>query len=352
MEIAMKKIFFVIPLIAALFFSSCGEKKLTFETMPKIDAHVHFRIPGPEVMQAAVAAKFKVINIVVDSRPVDPQKGFILSQKKAFPNDMLYITSFPITDWDEPDWQQNTIESIKQDFANGAKALKVWKNIGMEFQDKDGNFVMIDDPKFDPIFNLVEAEDKTLTGHLGEPRDCWLPLEEMKAASNKNYFKNNPHYHMYLHPEYPSYEDHIAAMKNMLRKHPNMRYVGCHLASLEWSPSELAKFLDEFPNAAVDMAARIDDWQNVDQVELRELLLKYQDRILYATDKGVRENNLDGFNERLLATWKNDWKYFATDEIVPVSKSDQQVKGLNLPQDILEKLYYKNAQKWYKWDAY
>ena len=141
-------------------------------------------------------------------------------------------------------------------------------------------------------------------------------------------------------------------MKNMLRKHPNLRYVGCHFASLEWSPAELAKFLDEFPNTAVDMAARIDDWQNVDQVELRKFILKYQDRILYATDKGVQENNLDGFNEQLLNTWKIDWKYFATDEIVPIGKSDQQIKGLNLPHAVLEKLYYKNAIKWYKWDEH
>lgn len=336
-----------------LFVFNCGKKQLTFETMPKIDAHIHFRVPGPEVINFGLVHKFKTINIVVDHNPVLPQKEYIKSQIAANPDDMLYITSFPIEGWDDPDWQQRTIEMVKQDFADGAKALKVWKNIGMEFQDKDGNFVMIDDPKFDPIFDLVEAEDKTLTAHLGEPRDCWLPLEEMKAASNRGYFENNPQYHMYLHPEYPSYEDHIAAMKNMLRKHPNMRYVGCHLASLEWSPTELAKFLDEFPNAAVDMAARIDDWQNVDQTELREFILKYQDRLLYATDLGVREDqDLDKFNQNMLKVWQNDWTYFATTTPVTVNRTDRQVAGLNLPQDVLEKIYYKNAQKWYKWEAF
>ena len=131
---------------------------------------------------------------------------------QLYPNDMLYITSFPMAGWDEPNWQQRTIESLKQDFANGAKAVKVWKNISMAFKDRDSNFVMIDNPNFDAIFDFIESQDKTLTAHLGEPRDCWLPLEEMKAASNRAYYSKNPQYHMYLHPECPSYEDHIAAM--------------------------------------------------------------------------------------------------------------------------------------------
>lgn len=352
----MKNRLYSTVLISALFMLvvlNCGEKQLAFETLPKIDAHIHFRVPGQDVVQFGLAHNFKTVNIVVDHYPIPPQKEYILQQIKPNPENMLYVTSFPIEGWDAPDWQQRTLDTIKEDFAKGAKAVKVWKNIGMEFQDKNGTFVMIDDPKFDAIFDLIEAEDKTLTAHLGEPKDCWLPLEEMKAVGNRNYFENNPQYHMYLHPEFPSYEAHIAAMKNMLRKHPNLRYVGCHLASLEWSPAELAKFLDEFPNAAVDMAARIDDWQNVDQVELREFILNYQDRILYATDLGVTEDqDIEEFNNKMLAVWKDNWTYFATNELVTVNKTDRQIPGLNLPPDVLEKIYYKNAQNWYKWEAF
>jgi predicted TIM-barrel fold metal-dependent hydrolase len=352
----MKKIFFSIVLLAALTMLAvlnCGEKQLAFEAVPKIDAHIHFRVPGPEVVQFSLAHNFKTVNIVVDHSPIPPQKEFILKQIQPNPNDMLYVTSFPIAGWDDPDWQQRTLDTIKDDFSKGAKAVKVWKNIGMDFRDKNDNFVMIDDPKFDAIFDFIESEDKTLTAHLGEPKDCWLPLDEMKAVGNRNYFERNPQYHMYLHPEYPSHQDHIAAMKNMLRKHPNLRYVGCHLASLEWSPAELGKFLDEFPNAAVDMAARIDDWQNVDQAELREFVLKYQDRLLYATDLGIREDqDIDEFNQKMLDIWKDNWNYFATKKMVTVNKTDRQIPGLDLPPAVLEKIYYKNAQKWYRWEAF
>ncbi len=66
---------------------------------------------------------------------------------------------------------------------------------------------------------------------------------------------------MYLHPEFPSYEDQIKARDHMLEKHPDLKFIGAHLGSLEWSADELAKRLDKFPNMVVDMAARISHLQ-------------------------------------------------------------------------------------------
>jgi hypothetical protein len=34
---------------------------------------------------------------------------------------------------------------------------------------------------------------------------------KMTVRSDKSYFSANPQYHMFLHPEYPSYEDQINA---------------------------------------------------------------------------------------------------------------------------------------------
>ena len=97
---------------------------------------------------------------------------------------------------------------------------------------------------------------------------------------------------MYRHPEFPSYEDQIVARDRMLEKHADLQFVGAHLGSLEWSVDELAKRLDRFPNMAVDMAARIPhlqvqsvkNWQKV-----HDFMIKYQDRLIYATDHGVKQ---------------------------------------------------------------
>lgn len=331
-----------------LFFTGCAERELDFQTMPKIDAHLHLRYPGPEFLDQAAADNFKVIAIFTDHYDILWQRDFIDQQKKLRPEQIEYITTFTMRGWDEPDWQAKTIAHVKNEFKRGAIALKVWKNIGMEFRDKDSNFVMIDNPKFDPIFDFVASQNKTLTGHIGEPRDCWLPFDRMMSNSNKEYYSNNPRYHMYLHPEYPSYEQQIQSYQNMLDKHPDLRYVGCHLGSIEWSMAELGKILDEYPNMAVDLAARIDDIQLLERDEVRKFFIDYQDRILYGTDLSIKEKHDPVlYAQHQHQTWMNDWTYFTTDSVMTLPGVDKPVRGLNLPTRVVEKIYRLNAQRWY-----
>jgi len=299
---------------------------------------------GPEAIQD----NFRPLVIILDHYDIEIQKRYVERQKQLHPDKFAYITAFTIQGWDEPNWIEKTIAGLKKDFENGAIGVKVWKNIGMEFRSKNGNFIKIDHPKFDPIIDFIASQNKTLTGHIGEPRDCWLPIEKMVSPSNRRYYQSHPEYHMYLHPDYPSYEELIQSYDNMLQKHPNIRYVGCHLGSIEWNVEELGKMLDKHPNMAVDLAARIDDIQLLDQKKVREFFIKYQDRILYGTDLGISEDaDPQAFIQRMHEIWKNDWRYFATDSLATIRGSDLQIKGLHLPEKVLRKIYFENAKKWY-----
>ena len=125
-------------------------------------------------------------------------------------------------------------------------------------------------------------------GHLLEAfKRWWLPIDSMTVPGDSSYFTNNPQHHMYLHPEYPSYEAQLDARDNMLTKHPDLIFVGAHLGSLEWNVAELAKRLDRFPNMAVDIAARMNHLQIQDRSTVREFFINYEDRLLYGTDIGV-----------------------------------------------------------------
>ncbi len=221
----------------------------------------------------------------------------------------------------------------------------------MDLKDKNGKWVMIDDPRFDPIIDFIQDNNIPVVGHLGEPKNCWLPLDEMTVNSDRRYFGKHPEYHMFLHPEAPSYEDQIRARDNMLRKHPDLMFVGAHLGSLEWSVDELAKRLDEFPDMAVDMAARIsqlqyqtmNNWQKV-----RDFMIKYQDRLIYGTDMSVEStSDPDELKKSMNNTWTNNWKFFVSDEDMDVSGFDGKFKGLKLPKEVVEKIYFTNAKKWF-----
>ncbi len=339
-------------LITLIFTISCtNNKKDAYLEMPKIDAHVHINTVDPAFMEFAKSQNFRYITLTTgaeNTERIRKQFNFALIQKKAYPETIALSTTFTMENFEDPGWQQEVLDQMEADFIAGAMSVKIWKDIGMVFRDSLGNFVMIDDPRFDPIFDFIVAHDKILVGHLGEPRNCWLPLDSMTVTGDRSYFEEHPQYHMYLHPDYPSYDEQIAARDRMLEKHPELRMVGAHLGSLEWNVDELAKRLDKFPNFAVDMAARICHFQVQDREKVRNFIIKYQDRLLYGTDFQITDKlDAQRRKEWLDNEWRSDWKYFFTDEMMSAEAVPNPFQGLQLDKKVLRKIYYDNAVIWY-----
>src|SRR5258708_25778172 len=101
-----------------------------------------------------------------------------------------------------------------------------------------------------------------------------------------------------------------------------MRFVGDHLDSLEWDVDELDKRLDKFSNMAVDMAARICHLQfqsKSNREKVRQFIIKYQDRLIYATDSEISETSKpEEVKKHVHETWLADWKYFLKDDMMPL----------------------------------
>jgi len=325
-----------------------------FQSVDKADAHIHIFTESNDFIDQAGKDNFKVINIALDASnkmaPVRRQFSFCQLQQKNNPAAVETATAFSMEGWDEPDWLERNMAWLDSSFNNGAIAVKIWKNIGMVYRDKDNNLISIDHPRFDPIFEMLAEHQIPVIGHLGEPKNCWLPLEEMTTNNDSNYFRQHPEYHMYKHPDLPSYEDQISARDRMLEKNPDLIFVGAHLGSLEWDVDELASTLDRFPNMAVDMAARMGQLfyqTHFDREKVREFFIKYQDRLLYATDmsaNGTEEK--EALAKEMHDTWYRDWRYFVTDDTLTCDLVDEEYQGLKLPKQVVNKIYYTNSQKW------
>lgn len=352
----MDKKTFIYPAFVILFASSCSKSYYTdkdFQSIKKIDSHIHIRNTSDAIANQASTDNFQLVNVSVansDSSLIVQEK-FALHQITAHPKQILYVTAFSMKNWDSPGWVTQTIRQLKEAFAKGALGIKIWKNIGMVERDAAGNLIMIDNPRFDSVIQFVIDQNKTVLGHLGEPKNCWLPLEQMTVNNDRNYFKAHPEYHMYLHNEYPSYEEQINARDRFLVRHPDMRFVGAHLGSLEYDVDSLALRLDRFPNMAVDMAARICHLQyqtRTKREKVRNFIIKYQDRIIYGTDLGMNENSSPEESKASLhRQWVEDWKYFTGDETMTVDEVDGEFEGLKLPKSVINKIYYSNAMKWF-----
>jgi hypothetical protein len=306
------------------------------------------------LIDQAGADHFRLLTINVDYPdfpPIAEQARIARELVARNPSVLAYAATFSMNGWDEVNWQPRVIQELEAAFAGGAVAVKVWKNIGMSFRDASGRLVMIDDPKFDPVFEFIRERHKILIGHQGEPRNCWLPLAEMTVNNDKEYFREHPQYHMYLHPEMPSYEQQMAARDRMLDRNPHLNFDGAHMASLEWSVDKLAAFLDRHPNSVVDLAARMGQVQfqsNQDLAKVRRFFIRYQARLLYGTDLS-QEPGADPQEVRrdAHATWLRDWQYLTTSLSFRVPELDAPVHGLNLPESVVRKIYSGNAERWF-----
>jgi predicted TIM-barrel fold metal-dependent hydrolase len=323
-----------------------------FIRVRKLDAHVHGNVIGPALLEQAKADNFELMSINVDypDFPALPdQRAAALAQLKMDPARFHWATTFSMQGFEEPGWADRVGTNLAADAKQGAKAVKIWKNVGMSERNKAGQLIRIDDSRISPVADKVQQLGLAFIAHQGEPHNCWLPLDQMTTDNDREYFAAHPQYHMFLHPEMPGYEDQIRHRDDFVAKHPQLRFVGAHLGSLEYDVDRIAAFLDRFPNASVDMAARMSQVQyqsvrNHDKV--RDFFIKYQDRLLYGTDLTLNPgDDAAQFKQEAHGFWTRDWRYLATDESQRVEIIKADVKGLALPKAVIDKIYYANSKR-------
>ena len=333
-----------------------------FARIPKFDAHVHANRQAHEFLDIARKDGFELLSINVDypDFPALAEQGKVAhALKKADPQRFHFATTFTMKGFGAKGWADKTIRHLDGEFARGALAVKVWKNIGMVEKNAKGELIMLDDPGLDPVMTHLANKHIPLIAHQGEPKNCWLPLDQMTTENDRSYFREHPEYHMYLHPEQPSLETILAARDRLIERHPDLALDGAHMGSLEWDVDLLGTFLDVHPNAVVDLAARMTNvqYQSVhDYDKVRAFFIRYQDRLLYGTD--LTDNPPD-HHERAqnppreeggIATeadhfWRSDWTYLATTGSQRVDAVEADVKGLGLPKSVIDKIYWANSRR-------
>ncbi|MCW5978674.1 MAG: amidohydrolase family protein [Bryobacteraceae bacterium] len=345
----MPRICRLLPILAFAPLLAAPPAPLTLAKVGAIDAHAHIFVDDPGIRQMLSRLDLRFVNItVVDPiergfELLEPQHRYALEVARAAAGRAPWVSTFDPSDWESPGFSSRSIAALERTFRDGAVGVKIYKTIGMYLKSASGRYVMPDDPAFAPILEAIAAHDKTVYAHIAEPIGAWKPLDPNDPDSS--YYKENPGWHMYGHPERPSKPQILAARDRMLGLHPKLRVVGCHLGSMEEDVADIAARFDRHPNFAVDTSARVTHLALQDRGKVRAFLLKYQDRVLYATDHVILPgDDVEAKRKRWEADLLRDWDYFAT--AGPVEYMGRSVAGLSLPEPVLRKLYRDNALRW------
>ena len=307
---------------------------------PKFDAHTHFTGGKSACVEVMDAVGVRAVLGIGWSELGEPEAiaGYekrLREDARNHPGRFWFCATFNVTRFEKPSYAEAVIDKLTDSIdRHGAVAVKMWKDVGMMLQDRAGQYVFCDDPRFTPIFDFLGRRGVPAILHIADPVAGWLPLDP--ASPHYGYFKTHPEYHWHGHDDKPSHDTIIQHRDHLIRAHPEIRFVCAHLASLAHDLDRLARFLDAFPNAMVDTAARTEDLRRHPADEVRAFFAAYSDRVLYGTDweedAAVFSAGLPERQERIarrITRAREEHRFY------------EQI--LALPEFILRKFYIENA---------
>jgi len=247
----------------------------------------------------------------------------------------------------EPDYPLIQADAIEQAHREGARGLKILKTLGLYLRDNitTGKLVKIDDPRFDPMWDVCGQLNMPVAIHISDPIAFFSPTDRF----NERYEEliNHPDWSFYGR-DFPSNAELIEARNRMMARHPNTRFIVLHVGNFAENLDNVSENLDRFSNMTVDTAARIGELGRQPRAA-RAFFEKYQDRILFGTDATPHAGNypqqlfVDQLYEIYYRFLETDDEYF---DYAPAKVPPQgrwRIYGIDLPEPILLKVYQANA---------
>jgi predicted TIM-barrel fold metal-dependent hydrolase len=266
----------------------------------------------------------------------DRLKQTLAALDEAHPGRFLTYALVNFDGIDDPGWSDREAKRLEEGFKAGAKGLKFHKTFGLGHRYKDGRFVPVDDPKLDPIWEVCARYRRPVEIHTGDPGAFFTPLDRF----NERWHELNAHPNwLFADPKFPRREELHAQRNRVIARHPRTTFICAHMANDGEDLDTLAKWLDAYPNMLVDIDARIQELGRV-PYSARRFFLKYQDRIMFGTDTPPNR-----------VSYRMYYRFLETDDeyFDPAAGHHTQgfwmIYGVFLPRDVLEKLYFRNAEK-------
>jgi predicted TIM-barrel fold metal-dependent hydrolase len=255
---------------------------------------------------------------------------------KAHPGRFLTYALLNFDGIDDPTWSERETERLRASFEAGAKGLKFHKSLGLTYRFVNKELLRIDDPRLDPIWALCGEYHRPVMIHTSDPAAFFTPLDR----HNERWHELNAHPDwLFYGDQFPSREELLQQRNNVIARHPKTTFIGAHFGNNPEDLETVAQWLDTYPNFYIDIDARINELGR-QPYSARRFMIKYQDRILFGTDTTPRAN-----------AYRIYYRFLETDDEYWDSAEGHHrqgfwmIYGIFLPEEVLEKLYRKNAER-------
>lgn len=304
---------------------------------PFIDIHSHlWRMASMDLTRTTAQMDSLNMRVLVNlsGRSGETLKQMAEAAEAQAPGRFIIFANIDFDGMDEEDWTERTVAQLEEDYRNGARGLKIFKNLGLTVTDSEGNRVPTDDPRIDPVWAKAGELGMPVLIHTGEPAAFWLSIDEKNERWLE--MKQYPSRHRGDASRFPSWEEVMQEQWNVFRKHPKTTFINAHFGWMANDLTRLGEHLDTYPNVYTETAAIIAELGRQPRFA-KEFFIKYQDRLLFGKDTYRPQEYWTYF--RVLESDDEYFDYFRK------RHAFWNMYGLDLPDEVLKKIYYKNALK-------
>ena len=304
---------------------------------PVIDVHSHHRSLSSnqwdQILSEMDQLNLQVLVNLSGGSGSGLQRKIETIEASATPNRMVHFANIDFGGGVYPGFGKTAAEQLETDVHAGAVGLKFFKNFGIDVRDQSGQRVPVDHPELDPVFEMCAALDIPVLIHVGEPSEFYQPVDkfnerwlELTLLPNRRMPRS----------QYPSFDEMMAERDRLFSKHPNTRFIAAHFGWHANDLGRLGKLLDRLPNVYPETAAILYELGRQPRTA-RAFFIKYQDRLLFGKDSYRPEEF--PFYWRTFETADEYFNYYRR------YHAFWKLYGIDLPDEVLRRVYYVNALK-------
>ncbi|MBV8436806.1 MAG: amidohydrolase family protein [Silvibacterium sp.] len=301
---------------------------------PVIDYHNHLDALDPnDVLHIMDTCGIeRIVNITMQTG--DAALSMIDKFRRAEPSRFSTIAWMDWSGFDRDDFIKLTLDRLERQVERGAVGLKFWKDLGLTVRDRSGNLLLVDDERLAPIFDKAAELRIPVMFHTADPSAFFMPID----PTNERYEELAAHPEWSFHGSQYTKADLLDQRDRVFARHPNTTFVSAHVAECGEDLARVASLLEIQPNVYIDISARTPELGR-QPYTARNFFLRFADRILFGTDL-LPDVQMYRLYFRFLETADEYFEY-------PSHASRQgrwNIYGLQLPDDVLETVYQKNAK--------
>jgi len=322
---------------------------------PVIEAHAHLSYGAERLITHIM--KENGIKLMVNLSGGSPGPG--IERALALADGMGgKIVNFYNPDWgriNEPDF--GVVEAHRLEMMvkrHGYRGLKISKHLGLGLRYKSGVLVQVDDPVLDPLWAKAGELAVPVAIHTSDPKAFFEPM----TPENERWEELSVHPGWsFSDSAFPRRAELLAARNRVVARHPRTSFICVHFGNNPEDLSFVTDLLAQYPNAYLDISARVGEIGRHDPARVRDLFIRFQDRILFGSDIGISRRGLmlgsSGENppgmKDVKPFYQAHFQFLETNEKKIAHPTPIQgrwtVDAIGLPPAVLDKVYYRNAEK-------